>query len=172
MKKIITVFYAILLLNVNLAAKDKKVHTKQPRQSRQEKMPQFKNFWSNLSDKEKTDLKKLRNNDEGKFRKAIRAKLNEYKKSTKKSGVTSKKLAEKYHNSSDASEKDAIRKQLREQTEKEFYKNLETRKKQLTGIEKRLSKLRQSYAKREKNADLIINTRVKSLLKQKHSSAE
>ena len=169
MRKILAVFTVISLFSLTLTASDKVDHGRQWHAAR-DKMPHFKNFWNSLSETEKSDLKKLRAKSEPQFRKQISAKMYEYKKSLKGSDNITQQLVSQYKNSTDANQKTAIAKQLHEQTKQEFYKNLEARKKQLSNLEQRLRKLRKNYAEREKNAKLIIDTRVKHLLKPKRAS--
>ncbi|MCF6176516.1 MAG: hypothetical protein L3J71_12210 [Victivallaceae bacterium] len=125
----------------------------------------FKNFWNSLSQAEKSDLQKLRNEDQAQFRKKIHAKIEKYRQSQKKKNSKAKTLAKQYKNSSDSAQKERIATALREQVKEDFYTNLKNRKKQLAGLKKRLNKLSQSYVKREKNAKLIIDKQVKKLLK-------
>ena len=169
MRKILTVFVFLGLFSLTMTAGDKVDNGRQWHVTR-DKMPHFENFWSSLSATEKSDLRKLQAEDETKFRKRISAKMHEYKKSLKSSDSTTKKMVKQYKNSNSKKQKTAIVKQLRDQTEKEFYKNLEARKNQLSNLEQRLRKLRKNYAEREKHAKLIIDTRVKNLLKAKHRS--
>ena len=116
-----------------------------------------------LSAEDKAKLRELYQQDPEKFRKELKAKVQELRK--QESGVQKNisGLAEKYHKAQTPEEKQKYLAQLKEASQKEFNRNLERSKTELDTLEKRLNTLRQAYENRKNNADKIIDDQVEYL---------
>jgi len=120
-------------------------------------------YLERLSPEDKAKLKELYLQDPEKFRKELRAKIQELKKQENSIQKNINGIAEKYHKAQTPEEKQKYMAQLKEASQKEFYRNLDRSKTELDTLEKRLNTLRLAYENRKNNADKIIDDQVEYL---------
>jgi hypothetical protein len=116
-----------------------------------------------FSAEDRAKFKELYLQDPEKFRKELKAKILELKKQESGFQKNVSGIAEKYHKTQTAEDKQKCLAQLKETSKKEFYRNLERSKNELDSLEKRLNALRQAYENRKNNADKIIDDQVEYL---------
>lgn len=117
-------------------------------------------YMDKLSAEDKASLRELylqNPQNPEKFRKELRAKIQELRKQENSAQSNMSGIAEKYHKAQATEEKQKYLAQLQETGKKEFYRNLDRSKTELDTLEKRLNNLRQVYENRKNNAGDAAN---------------
>jgi hypothetical protein len=152
--------------NTAKSAKDesKKARTGVKRNKKSAGKSQYSSFLSQLPEAERKRLEQLYRQDPKAFQREIRNRIAAWKRD--KMARESKEtyvLIRAYQQEKDPKKQEELKKKLAELTRKQFMKRLHENKIRIRKMEKVLADLKEKNANREKNADKIVEERVRYL---------
>lgn len=120
-----------------------------------------------LSEEQQTKLKRLQKENPEAFRKEIKNIVKRYKSKQVKAAKQKEidNLVSKYRESADNAEKEQLLIQIKEKVSEQFNDKMASNRQNIEKTGKRLDELKNQLKKREDNATLIIEERIKELTK-------
>ncbi|MBU8902689.1 MAG: hypothetical protein KOO69_08115 [Victivallales bacterium] len=120
-----------------------------------------------ISKEEATHLRKLHATNIEAWKEEVAKITKRIRQEKQKSNKKIQDLVRQYKSAKDEASKKEALEQLQTITQKAFQEKMKKNKKRLESLEKHVKKLRYQYEFRQKNADKIIQSRLKTLTKDK-----
>ena len=121
--------------------------------------------FSRLTEQQRLEMLKLQSSDPEQFRQKMRELGEALRKEDMARFAELRKAVEAYRNSKNESEQTELRKKITEHVREHYMERLADNKRQLEEMKRRTKFLEGELAKREANADRIVEVRVESILK-------
>lgn len=121
--------------------------------------------FSRLTEQQRQEMLKLQSSDPEQFREKMRELGEALRQEDMKRFAELRKAVERYRASKDEAERAALRKTITEHVRENYMQRLEDNKRQLEEMKRRTKFLEEELAKREANADRVVEVRVESILK-------
>ncbi|MFA6716193.1 MAG: hypothetical protein WC082_05770 [Victivallales bacterium] len=170
MKYLLSGIIAALFITAQAIAEDEKTTEKSPESGKtykksknRKKTPEQWRILQEISEEERSRLRKLYASDPKAFRKELAQIVSRLKREEKELDRQIRALVQKYKAAKDADEKKQAYEELRKLTRKVFMNKMEKNRKRLESLEAHVKKIRGQYEFRQKNAEKIIQARLDAL---------
>ncbi|MDR0932188.1 MAG: ribosome-recycling factor [Victivallales bacterium] len=120
--------------------------------------------FSRLTEEQRQELLKLQNSDSEQFRQKMRSLGETLRREEEANFAELRKSVAAYRSSTDDQERAKLKQKITMAVKERYMQRLKDNKRQLDAMKRRAEFLEKELAKREKNADQIIDMRVQSLL--------
>ena len=121
--------------------------------------------FSRLTEQQRLEMLKLQSSDPEQFRQKMRELGEALRNEERARFAELRKAVESYRASKDEAERAELRKKITEHVREHYMERLEDNKRQLEEMKRRAKFLEGELAKREANADRVVEARVESILK-------
>ena len=123
--------------------------------------------FSRLTPEERREMEKLQREDPERFYELMRQKADELFRKREARREELRKLAERCRNAATPEERERLKKQLKEEVEKDFRDHLKANRRQLEDMKRRTEHLEKELQRREKNIDKAVDVHVDALIQGK-----